>query len=162
MGCQPVQFSYSLWISQFPEFSPLSPEQGAFYFSLATIVHRNDGTGPVTDPTVQLNLLNLMTSHMATLYAQSLGDQSPGAPKTANSPVGRISSATEGSVTVQTDYGSTISQQQAFCIQTKYGATWWALTAQYRTARYIPGALQPGGLGAPYGGAFRPQYGRLI
>lgn len=152
MGCAPVQFSYSLWIGQFPEFSALSPEQGLFYFDLATVIQRNDGTGPVRNPTTQLNLLNLLTSHMATLYSQSLGDQSPGAPKPANSPVGRINSATEGSVTVQTDYGTVTSQQQAFMIQSKYGATWWALTAQYRTARYIPGTLQPGALGPGYGG----------
>lgn len=152
MGCQPVQFSFSLWVQQFPEFASLTSQQGQFYFDLATVIHRNDGTGPVTNPSVQLNLLNLMTSHMATLYSQSLGDQSPGSPKSASSPVGRINSATEGSVSVQTDYGSTISQQQAFCIQTKYGATWWALTGQYRTARYIPGALQPGGLGPSFPG----------
>lgn len=159
MGCAPVQFSYSLWTQQFPEFAAVNPVQAEFYFDLATVVQRNDGTGPVCSPTTQLNLLNLLTSHIATQYSQSLGDPSPGSPKDANSPVGRISSATEGSVTVQTDYGSNVSQQMAWAITTKYGALWWALTAQYRTARYVPGALQPGGLGGgvygrgAYGGA---------
>lgn len=153
MGCAPVTFDYTLWVSQFPEFASLSPAQGQFYFDLATVIQRNDGCGPVSKPSVQLNLLNLLTSHMATLYSQSLGDQQPGSPKPANSPVGRINSATEGSVTVQTDYGTVVSQQQAYLIQTKYGATWWALTAQYRTMRYIPGQLQSGaqGFGAGYG-----------
>lgn len=148
MGCPPVTFNYPLWTSQFPEFAAVPQGQGQFYFDLATIIQRNDGTGPVTDSTVQLNLLNLMTSHMATIYSQSQGDPNPGSPKEAASPVGRINSAAEGSVSVQTDYGTAISQQMAFCVQTKYGAMWWALTAQYRTAHYIPGALQPGGLGA--------------
>ena len=152
MGCAPVQFSYSGWIAAFPEFSSVPEAQANIYFDMATVIQRNDGCGPVTKPSVQLMLLNLLTSHMATLYSQSLGDQSPGAPKPANSPVGRISSATEGSVTVQLDYGTVTSQQQAYLIQTHYGSTWWALTAQYRTMRYVQGALQPGGLAPGYGG----------
>lgn len=156
MGCVPVTFDPALWKQQFPEFGALSDAQAQFYFDLATIIQRNDGRGPITKSSVQMNLLNLLTSHMATLYSQSAGDQQPGSPKPANSPVGRINSATEGSVTVQTDYGTTISQQQAWAITTKYGASWWAMTAQYRTMRYMPGQLQSGaqgfGGGHPSGG----------
>lgn len=156
MGCAPVTFNYTLWTTQFPEFSALTEAQGQFYFDLATVIQRNDGRGPVSNPSTALNLLNLLTSFMATQYSQSMGDQSPGSAKPANTPVGRISDATEGSVTARTDYGATISQQQAYLIQNKYGATWWALTAQYRTARYVPGQLQSG---AAYGAGGFPGYG---
>lgn len=146
MGCAPVVFDYTLWVSQYPEFASVSLPQAEVFFDLATIIQRNDGTGPVTNPKVQLNLLNLMTSHICSLSTQGLGDPAPGAPK-AGGPVGRISNATEGTVSVATDYGTTISQQQAWCIQTRYGASWWAMTAVYRTMQYVPGRLQPGGFG---------------
>lgn len=159
MGCAPVQFSYALWTATFPELASIPMARAESYFDMATIIQRNDGGGPITKPNVQLSLLNLLTAHIASLYSQSLGDQQPGAPKPANSPVGRINSATEGSVSVQTDYGTTVGQQQAWLIQTQYGATWWAMTAQYRTARYISGALQPGGLGPSLGYGGAPGYG---
>ena len=153
MGCAPAVFSFDTWIAQFPEFSAVNPTQAQFYFDLATIIWRNDGCGPVSNPNTQLNLLNLLTSHLATQYSQSLGDPSPGSPQDANTPVGRINNATEGSVSVQTDYGTNISQQMAWAITTKYGSLWWAMTAQYRTAVYMPGLLQPGGLGPGVAGA---------
>lgn len=147
MGCggATATFSYATWTATFPQLASVSEPQADIYFAMATVVLRNDGTGPVTDPNTQLLLLNLLTAHIATLYTQSLGDPSPGSPKSANSPVGRISNATEGSVSVATDYGTTIGQQQAWLIQTQFGSQYWFLTAQYRTMRYIPGALQPGG-----------------
>jgi hypothetical protein len=153
MGCAPVQFDYNRWVQTFPELAAVVQPRAQLYFDLSAIMWRNDGTGPVSNPATQLNLLNLLTAHLATTYTQGLGDPSPGAPKDANGPVGRISNATEGSVSIATDYGTSIPQQMAFLIQTRYGATFWALTAQYRTARYMPGTLQAGGLGRGFGGA---------
>jgi hypothetical protein len=80
------------------------------------------------------------------MYSQSQGDQSPGAPKDANTPVGRISSATQGSVTVQTEL-NVLPGQASWYSQTKYGLDFWQATAGYRLARYKPGQLQPGGFG---------------
>jgi hypothetical protein len=132
------------------------------FFNLATITWRNDGCGPVTKSTVQLSLLNLLTAHLAALYAQSQGDQSPGSAKDANSPVGRISAATEGSISIQTDLGATptSSANQQWLSQTKYGLQFWAMTSQYRTAHYVPGALQSGGPGYGFGPGFNYGVGR--
>lgn len=138
-------FSYTTWTTTFPQLSSVVEAQAEIYFAMATVILRNDGTGPVSDPSTQLLLLNLLTAHIATLYTQSLGDPNPGSPKAANSPVGRINSATEGSVTVATDYGTDVGQQQAWLIQTQFGAQFWFMTSQYRRAVYIRGALQPGG-----------------
>ncbi len=91
----------------------------------------------------------MLTAHIAALYSQSRGDPEPGQPKDANTPVGRISNATEGSVTVALEYDATNPQE--WFSQTKYGASFWAATATYRTMRYVPGQLQPGGFGG-YGG----------
>ena len=152
MSCNPVTFSYSTWTATFPELASVPEAQADIYFQMAEYINRNDGTGPVSDPGLQLTLLNLVTAHLATLYTQSLGDQSPGSAKPANSPVGRINSASEGSVSVQTDYGTNISQQMAYMVSTKYGAQWWFMTAIYRKFRYVPGQLQSGQQGLGYGG----------
>ncbi|WP_304676700.1 DUF4054 domain-containing protein [Neisseria polysaccharea] len=52
--------------------------------------------------------------------------------------VGRIASASEGSVSVSTDMGAAIGNA-AWYLQTPYGATYWQLTAKYRRFRYVSG-----------------------
>ena len=52
--------------------------------------------------------------------------------------VGRIYSATEGSVSVGADMGA-VGGNAAWYLQTPYGATYWQLTAKYRRFRYTPG-----------------------
>src|SRR5262249_32656248 len=101
---------------------------------------------------IQAVLMNMVTAHIAALNSQSQGDSDPGAPKDANSPVGRIASATEGSVSVSTEYAPMANGSEAWFLQTRYGAAFWAATAVYRTARYARGFLQPGGLGPVPGG----------
>ena len=142
-----VAFDYAAWQAQYPEFAAVGAPAATGYFGLATSYQRNDGGGPISNATIQLSLLNLLVSHLAALYSQSQGDPSPGSPQDANTPVGRISGATKGSISVQTEYGGSVSQQQAWAIQTKYGAQWWAMTAQYRTMRYLPGCGPPGAFG---------------
>ena len=44
--------------------------------------------------------------------------------------VGRISSASEGSVSVSSEYKDSGSPSEAFFTQTKYGAMFWQATAQ--------------------------------
>ncbi len=123
-----VQFNYPAWIARYPEFAAVQPATAALYFAEASLYHRNDGTGPVTDASQQLALLNMATAHVAKL-AQAASKEGGGI-------VGRITDATQGSVSVSADYGTTISQQQAFWISTPYGASYWAATAAYRTAHY--------------------------
>lgn len=141
-----VQFDYAAWIALYPEFgSTVSQPQAQQYFTIATTIHRNDGGGPVNDPTQQLALLNMMTAHIAALMA-------PPAPgQQASSLVGRINSASEGSVSVQAAYSNNVSEQMAWFIQTKYGALYWTATAPYRTMRYVPnrnrGVVGPPGFG---------------
>ena len=76
-------------------------------------------------------LLNMLTAHIAALNAP-LGGQ-PSSPL-----VGRVSNATEGTVTVATDNQYPPGSVQWYQ-QTKYGAAFWAASAQYRTAIYAPG-----------------------
>jgi len=140
-----VTFDYAAWILRYPEFSAVQEPTAAEYFNEATIYWRNDGTSPCSTTAIQSMLLNMLVAHIAAIYSQSAGDQTPGAAKDASVPVGRIASATEGSVTVAFDSGAPPSEQSAFFMQTKYGFSFWRATAQYRTMRYIPGQLQAGG-----------------
>lgn len=135
-----VVFSYAGWIARYGEFAAVSPETAQAYFNEATLYHRNDGLGPVTTETAQLALLNMVTAHIAARYAAlNSAGQATGAAAAANSTVGRINSASEGSVSVQTEFDSTAKpMSMAWWNQTKYGADYWLATAPYRTARYLP------------------------
>lgn len=130
-----VTFDYATWIAN-PLYAPFAPTvnsgQAQGYFDIATTIHRNDGGGPVNDATQQLNLLNMLVGHLAALFAPP----TPGG--SSSGIVGRINSATQGSVSVQAAYSNNVSEQMAWFIQTKYGALYWTATAPFRTMRYVP------------------------
>jgi len=52
--------------------------------------------------------------------------------------VGRINQATEGDVSVSSEWSAPPNANQAYFTQTKYGAQYWTMTAKYRTAQFIP------------------------
>lgn len=130
MGAQ-VGFDYKMWVTRYPEFAGVvSADLAALYFQEATDVQPNDGRGPVTDAGTQLRMLNMLVAHIAKLNLKAVdGSQ-------ANPLVGRINSASEGSVSVQTDYKAPTGDLESWALQTTYGAQWWAMTASYRTMNY--------------------------
>lgn len=124
-----VTFDYDAWIEAFPMFASGQPQyttqamaQG--YFDRASLYWRNDGTSPTQSAAVQLQLMWLLTAHLAALYSN----------RPANMPVGRLASAGEGSVNASYDYPSNPSA--AWFNQTQFGAEFWQATASWRTARY--------------------------
>lgn len=140
-----VSFDYAAWVAQYGEFAAVPQPLVEANFVIATTMQRNDGGGPVNNATVQAVALNLLTAHITALYSQSQNDPTPGAPKDASGMVGRISNASQGSVSAQADYGTTTSEQMAWAVQTKYGAQWWAMLAPYRRMHYLPGPGCNGG-----------------
>ena len=146
MGVQ-VAFDYAAWIALFPEFATVTEAQADMYFALASVEHRNDGIGPVMDATAQLLYLDLMTAHIAQLFKVQNG-------QLVNGMVGRVNSATQGSVTLSTDSAG-FDGIDPWLAQTQYGLTYWELTKPYHTFRYIPGPTRF--FGPVYGG--RPVYG---
>ncbi|SPL70858.1 DUF4054 domain-containing protein [Acinetobacter stercoris] len=72
-------------------------------------------------------LLYLLVAHLAILRMQV---------EKGNTAVGRVASATEGSVSVSFDYGQTLPNEKWFA-QTPYGAEYWQLTKKYRSIRYV-------------------------
>lgn len=138
-----VSFNYEAWIALYPEFKCVTQPQAQQYFAVATIYHRNDGYGPVTKPEVQAQLLNMMTAHIAKLFG--------GAGGIPSGLVGRIAHASEGSVSVEADMGP-VTANQAWFLQTPYGAMYWQATAAYRTFRYRPDPRALAYLGVPFTG----------
>jgi Protein of unknown function (DUF4054) len=156
MTTPPVTFNFATWTASFPEFSALSSAQGQAYFNDACLICANSATNPINCDGNLPALLYWLTSHFAWLKCPKDGNGNPAATGTiASQLVGRISSAQEGSVNVQTEWtGGDGEALEAFLIQTKYGATYWAATAQYRTARYLARPTRVAGPGFLLGGGF--------
>jgi len=141
-----VSFDYNGLVAMFPAMTPVGAPLLEVYWGIATTMHRNDGGGPVGDAGLQASLLNMLTAHLAQLFAPRDANGNPAA-SGADSPnvVGRISSASEGSVSVQTEALQGFTTAQASWLsQTKYGALYWAATAQFRTFRYRRAPCYPG------------------
>lgn len=142
-----VVFDPAAFILRYPEFAATPPALLQMYFAEATLYLNNGCCSRVQDAAVREVLLNMLVAHIAWLNGQ--GEGNPGANP---SMVGRISSATEGSVSVQSQYASNTSQSMAFFTQTKYGAAYWQATARWRTMVYIPPVNPCCGPGfGPYG-----------
>lgn len=146
-----VAFNPAAWKLRYPEFQAVPDVTAAMYFAEAGMYWRNDGTSPNKNNGSQLVLMNMLTAHIAALYSQAQGSANPGSASDPNTPVGRISNAGVGSVNVATDLGITpgTSAWKAWLQQTKYGLSFLSATGPYRSSYYVPGALQPGGLGWP-------------
>lgn len=144
-----VTFDYTQWKALYPELSTVPEPAANGYFDQAGMFWRNDGTSPATTDGMQRNLMNLMTAHIAALFRQSQGMPAPGNAQDANSPVGRINSAAQGSVNMQVELlspGPNPSDLYLWLSQTKYGLMFWAATSTYRSAHYVRGRMQAGGL----------------
>ena len=137
MGVGPITFNCATWVAVFPEFSGVSQAAAAGYFSIATLYVRNDGRGPINDLNMLTTLLNLTTAHIAKLFSsQTDGVPTTGGAEPPSGVVGRVGSATEGSVTAQLDF-SDQPPNAAWWNQTPYGAAAWAAMKPFRTFRYV-------------------------
>lgn len=115
---------------RYPEFATVADALLGAYFTEATIYLNNTATSPVVDMTIRSMLLNMLVAHIAALNAAING-------QAASPLVGRINTATEGSVSVGTDMGP-VTGTQAWYIQSRYGASFWSATSIYRRFLYVP------------------------
>ena len=134
-----VQPDYTGFTTRYPQFGvsgsqPVSSDLYTLYFSEAGLYQNNEGGGPINNSTRALQLMQMLVAHIAFL------NTAPGTGGDASPLVGRVSNATEGSVTVGTTNEYPPGSAQWFQ-QTKFGAAWWQATAQYRTMRYRPGPV---------------------
>lgn len=121
-----VSFDYAAWKVGYPEFATVSEATANAYFAQTALFVNNTDYSRITDIPFRTQVLNLLVAHFAALRDPNRGGL-----------VGRISGATEGSVSVQTDYPA--SNSAAYFLQSPYGALYWQAMAPFRTARYVPG-----------------------
>lgn len=144
-----VVFVPSDFRTAFPAFATLSDAALNGNFAFATSFLDNSLSSPVQDVNIRAQLLNLLVAHISALLNGVNGQPSNGA-------VGRIAEASEGSVSARLEYSSSVSQSQAFFIQTQWGAMYWQMTSACRAMRYVTPCSPPGvsrgyGSGWPYG-----------
>ena len=133
-------FDYAAWIARYPEFASVTSDQANEFFLDACMLLDNTPCSVVQDVTQRLRLLNGLTAHIAKL---SIPSEEGG-----QGVVGRIASASEGSVTLSTDMGTVTSASQAYFNQTPYGAQYWASMRGYRMGGHWRPGCNPN-LGVP-------------
>jgi hypothetical protein len=111
-------------------------------FNEAGLYLSNTNCSPVQNITKRTLLLWMLTAHIATLKGALNPDGS-------TTPVGRLASAAEGSVSIGTEYNA--PGTAAWFIQTQYGAAFWQATSSLRGFRYSARPTRVEGLNAsPY------------
>lgn len=130
-----VEFDPAAFRERYPQFSGASDGVLNGMFDEATLVVNNTPQAFVRDLRERRILLWLVVAHIATLAGINL----PGGEGGKSTVVGRLSSATEGSVSTSFDMGQ-VSSNAAWWLQTQYGATYWQMILKYRSMRYVPPA----------------------
>lgn len=127
-----VVFDIAAFRERYPEFDTVSDSLLNAYFVEATVYLDNTDCSAVADPAIRSVYLNMLVAHLAALNSGVNGQPPSGL-------VGRVASASEGSVSVS--LGDVPSSSSSWWyLQTPYGAAYWQATAAYRTVRYVPGA----------------------
>lgn len=122
-----VVFVPAAFKAAYPEFGAVPDATLNGYFLRSQLFLINEDC-PVQDEAKRLQLYWLLVAHIAQLAGALNPGGSPG-------PVGRTSSATEGSVSVSLEYNA--SMGASWFVQTSYGADFWQATAYLRSFRYV-------------------------
>lgn len=122
-----VVFGPAAFKLAYPQFAAVSDAALTNYFNLATLYLSNDDCSVVQDIPKRTTLLWLLTAHIAFLSGALNPGGTPGL-------VGRVSSATEGSVSVSVDFPS--NPNGAWFQQSSWGAMYWQAVLPYRSFRY--------------------------
>lgn len=133
-----VIFDYSKFAAMYPELSGVGSQLAQEYFDLACTLCRNDWRNPAAPFGYLDKLLYMATAHVTWLYAPRGPDGQPAAAGAAASPlVGQVTSATEGSVSVQVAAAPMAGESAWWWNQTKYGAMFWAASTAFRRMQYF-------------------------
>lgn len=118
--------------AMFSEFSNVTNDLLPFLFEQATDYLNDSDFSLVEDVIKRERLLYLLMAHLAYVrYGDANGNGGTGM-------VGRISSASEGSVSVSSDAGQ-VEFRYMWYTQSQYGMEFWQATKVYRMANYYPG-----------------------
>lgn len=150
-----VAFDPAEFVAAYPEFAGLSNANMAQDFVGATFLLNNSCSSRVCDANQRMYLLYLLTAHIAAIL-QGTNDGAGNITPPLGI-VGRINTATEGDVSVGSEWQAPPNANQAYFTQTKYGAMYWTMTAKYRTALFIP--APPSAYNPLYGAGIGPFFG---
>lgn len=123
-----VVFDPAAFKARYPEFASVANETLSACFGDAGLYLSNKDDSIVQDVTRRAMLLNMLTAHIAALGGALSADGLP-------LPVGRTSSASQGTVSATFEYMT--PGTQAWFVQTQYGAAFWQATSSLRGFRYI-------------------------
>lgn len=144
-----VQFDAPEFVALYPEFAGLTNGQMQNGFNDAQVQFDNSCASAVQNANKRLIILYALTAH--NIFLQYGSNDGNGQVTPPPGIVGRIDSASEGSVSVHSAYPTPTSLTQAFLTQTRYGAKFLADTAVYRMAKYTgPPQAGPNGPGYPW------------
>ena len=124
-----VVFDPVAFKSRYPEFAAVSDASLQACFDEAGLYLSNADNSPVQNLVRRAVLLNMLTAHIAYIGGKLSADGMP-------RPVGRVSNASEGSVSAGFEYLTPGSH--AWFVQTQYGAAFWQATSSLRGFRYVP------------------------
>lgn len=142
-----VTFDPNAFIATYPEFASVDPARATDMFTIAEqALLDNTDNSPVMDVNYRLQLFYMLVAHLLLIY----GVAAPAAPN--NAPPGRISTATQGTITSGFEYilppGSAMAP---WYVQTKYGAMFWTTTARFRSVRIYANGQSGIGTSRAYG-----------
>lgn len=123
-----VVFDVTSFKTRYPEFNAVSEAKLQACFTEATLYLSNADDSPVTDLIRRALFLNMLTAHIAYIGGSLNADSMP-------NPVGRVSNASEGSVSIGLDFAT--PGTAAWFSQSQYGAAFWQATLSLRRFRYI-------------------------
>lgn len=138
-----VVFDPAAFKLAYPEFATVPDARLTALFNIvgATILDNTDAS-VVVDPLQRAPLLDMLVAHMLVLfgYTTTTGQVVP-----PRGVVGRVASATEGTVSTSLEYHVPANASEAWFSQTPYGAMYWLAVAQFRSFRY--GVIGRSGVG---------------
>lgn len=129
-----VELNKPKFRAMFPEFSNIADDLLPFLFDQATDYLDNTEMSLVANSDKRERLLYLLMAHLAYMR---YGDNEE---KGGSGMVGRVSSASEGSVSVSSELGQ-VEFRNAWYTLSPYGMDYWQATKVYRMATYYPGSI---------------------
>ncbi|MHC5174343.1 DUF4054 domain-containing protein [Serratia rhizosphaerae] len=136
-----VVFDIAAFRELYPEFAtgcgtaPSDKLLEALFNQASALYLDNTDASVVQDLKEREQLLFMLVAHLCALRGFGTG----GGGGQSSGLVGRITSASEGSVSVSVDAAGS-NDASWWYLQTPYGAAYWQATAPYRTMQYHPGA----------------------
>ena len=125
-----VIFDPVAFVTRYPEFTSVTTPRMQACFDDSGLYLSNSDSSPVQDVTRRQSLLWMLTAHILTLGGALASDGKP-------LPVGRVSNASEGTVSAALDYMEMKPGSGPWFQQTSYGAAFWQATSNLRGFRYI-------------------------